>query len=120
MQKVKPKSKNPVEIKRQLAAEWQALLAKHSAPLERGAKAKGVKSKPKTVVFVAPSTVSVESSRDLTAHPSLDTGLVAATKKEAPRYTGDKMLGIGTMHKSSSVPIFSTDEAEAIAKMRRN
>lgn len=35
-------------------------------------------------------------------------------------YTGTKMLGIGVMHKSNSVPIFSEQEAIDIATMRRN
>jgi hypothetical protein len=34
-------------------------------------------------------------------------------------YTGTAMKGIGTMHKSNAVPIFSDQEAEVIAKMRR-
>jgi len=34
-------------------------------------------------------------------------------------YTGDKIKGIGTMHKSNAVPIFSDEEAVDIAKMRR-
>jgi hypothetical protein len=34
-------------------------------------------------------------------------------------YTGTKIKGIGTMHKSNAVPIFSDDEAKDIAKMRR-
>ena len=34
-------------------------------------------------------------------------------------YTGDKIKGIGTMHKSNAVPIFSDEEAVAIANMRR-
>lgn len=34
-------------------------------------------------------------------------------------YTGDKMLGVATMHKSNSVPVFSSEEAVEIAKMRR-
>lgn len=41
------------------------------------------------------------------------------TKAPDKVYTGDKMLGIGTMHKSNAVPIFSSEDAEAIAKMRR-
>ena len=44
----------------------------------------------------------------------------AATKKEPVKYTGDKMIGIGTMHKSNSVPVFSSDEARDIATMRRS
>lgn len=34
-------------------------------------------------------------------------------------YTGDAMLGIGTMHKSNAVPVFSVEEAQDLAKMRR-
>jgi hypothetical protein len=40
--------------------------------------------------------------------------------KPNPVYTGDKVKGIGTMHKSNAVPIFSDEEAVAIATMRRN
>lgn len=53
--------------------------------------------------------------------PSLHGGVdsAPATKKAAPVYTGTKIKGIGTMHKSNAVPIFSDDEAVAIAQMRR-
>lgn len=34
-------------------------------------------------------------------------------------YTGTKMIGIGTLHKSNAVPIFSDDDAKEIARMRR-
>jgi hypothetical protein len=34
-------------------------------------------------------------------------------------YTGDKMLGIGTLHKSNAVPIFSVEDAKHMANMRR-
>ncbi len=53
--------------------------------------------------------------------PSLNGGLdMGPATKAAPKvYTGTKMKGIGTMHKSNSVPIFSDEEAQDIAKMRR-
>jgi len=52
--------------------------------------------------------------------PSLDTGVTGAvTVKATPQYTGTKIKGIGTMHKSNAVPIFSDDEAVDIAHMRR-
>jgi hypothetical protein len=35
------------------------------------------------------------------------------------QYTGDKMLGIGTLHKSNAVPVFSNHEAKEMARMRR-
>lgn len=34
-------------------------------------------------------------------------------------YTGDKIIGIGTMHKSNAVPIFSDEQAKDISRMRR-
>lgn len=44
----------------------------------------------------------------------------STAKREVIPYTGTKMIGIGQMHKSNSVPIFSQEEAEDVAKMRRN
>lgn len=41
------------------------------------------------------------------------------SSKPSPTYTGTKMIGIGTMHKSNAVPIFSDDEAKEISSMRR-
>ena len=50
---------------------------------------------------------------------SLNTGFVPCTKKIGNSYTGDKIKGIGTMHKSNAVPIFTDNEAKDIASMRR-
>jgi len=43
----------------------------------------------------------------------------AVSSKPSPQYTGTKILGIGTMHKSNAVPIFSDQEAIDISTMRR-
>lgn len=53
--------------------------------------------------------------------PSLNGGvdMAPAILKPAPVYTGTKIKGIGTMHKSNAVPIFSDEEAQDIASMRR-
>lgn len=53
--------------------------------------------------------------------PSLNGGadMSPATKAPEKVYTGTKIIGIGTMHKSNAVPIFSDEEAVAIATMRR-
>lgn len=50
---------------------------------------------------------------------SLDTGIGVAALKEQKVYTGTKMIGIGQLHKSNAVPVFSTEEAIDIAHMRR-
>ena len=51
--------------------------------------------------------------------PSKDTGWVACVKKPDKEYTGTMIKGIGTMHKSNAVPVFSDEEAKDISKMRR-
>lgn len=52
--------------------------------------------------------------------PSKDpTNMAPCTKGETKVYTGTKIKGIGTMHKSNAVPIFSDEEAQDIARMRR-
>lgn len=52
--------------------------------------------------------------------PSLNSAdMTPATKAPEKVYTGTKILGIGTMHKSNAVPIFSDDQAKEISSMRR-
>lgn len=48
-----------------------------------------------------------------------DTPGAVASRPADKVYTGTKIKGIGTMHKSNAVPIFSDDEAQDIARMRR-
>ena len=50
---------------------------------------------------------------------SQDTGWVACVKVKDNEYTGTRIKGIGTMHKSNAVPVFSDDEAKDISSMRR-
>lgn len=89
--------------------EYQAWLEKHKV----GAKKK-TQFQPLTYSLVAPA------GRESTQHiPSLKTEMSPALAKDKKVYTGDKMLGIGTLHKSNAVPVFSQEEAQDMAKMRR-
>jgi len=77
---------------------------------------KGFK-KPKEVEAYKPSKPYV---RETVRHPSLATFGDNCTKPVYGKvYTGDKMIGIGTLHKSNAVPIFSDDDAKDQALMRR-
>ena len=100
------------EQKRQaeiLEQEWQALKDRY-APKTK------VKFERKS--FVAPKPLRRDA--DQPRIPSLDTGHKGAvTVKQTPQYTGDKIVGIGTMHKSNAVPIFTDQEAKDISSMRR-
>jgi len=51
-------------------------------------------------------------------YPSGD-GIGVTFAKTPNTYTGDKLIGIATMHKSNSVPVFSQEDAIEIARMRR-
>jgi hypothetical protein len=57
--------------------------------------------------------------RETALIPSQDTGWVTCVKSQDKEYTGTKIKGIGTMHKSNAVPVFSDEEAKDISKMRR-
>ena len=58
--------------------------------------------------------------RETPFYPSLESNGGSCTKPVMGKvYTGDKLIGIATMHKSNMVPVFSQEDAEAIAKMRR-
>ena len=50
---------------------------------------------------------------------SQDTGWVTCVKPQDKEYTGTKILGIATLHKSNGVPVFNDQEAKDISKMRR-
>lgn len=57
--------------------------------------------------------------RETPHYPSLNSDSGVATKKPVQQYTGDAMIGIGQLHKSNSIPVFSKEDAVDISKMRR-
>ena len=50
---------------------------------------------------------------------SLKTNESYCSKPPDKVYTGTAMIGIATMHKSNMVPVFNTEAAKDISKMRR-
>lgn len=61
----------------------------------------------------------VPAGRETPQCVSIDTGFIPCTKKSQHSYTGDKMKGVATMHKSNAVPVFTDKEAQEISSMRR-
>lgn len=81
-----------------------------------------VKSKIKSVQSTTLRTESSVPPRGESAYyPSRTTFGGSATKpiNSTKVYTGTKMIGVGQMHKSNAVPIFSDQEAKDISTMRR-
>lgn len=110
--KSKPKFRNAEQARqaRELAESWDALQKKwgvNDNPKK--------KPKPQKLAYA----LSVPAGRQTPTIGSKGNGIGVATKSAPPVYSGNKCKGIGVMHKSNSVPIFSDDEAVAIARMRR-
>lgn len=110
-----PKRKLSPQQKK-LQADFDKMMQRHAKPLERGAVAKGAKSAAKAMS--KRGRPMLERTRVPDAM-SLDTGHASTALKAQPMYTGDKVLGVALMHKSSYAPVFSTEDAHDIAKMRR-
>jgi hypothetical protein len=118
--KGKQKFRNAAEARkaRELAESWENMQRQWQdlKPFS------GHSSKSKTTVQKHSPVVTTPYIRDAGPRiPSLNGGkdMAPATKKDVPVYTGTKIIGIGTMHKSNAVPIFSDDDAKAISSMRR-
>jgi len=94
---------------REQAESWQAMLKKYEP-------------KKKIAVSKVPTRNILETPAYRRETPKINSlpftgGPCLKTPNKV--YTGTMVKGIGTMHKSNAVPIFSNEEAEDIAKMRR-
>ena len=98
---------------REQEESWKALMKKWGIEQEERKRQRGL---------AAPAMNPVVNKPYVRETPKIDSLPFTAgpcTKKEQPVYTGTAIKGIGTMHKSNAVPIFSNEDAVEIAKMRR-
>jgi hypothetical protein len=104
------------EAKRQaeeLEAKWQDLLKRQGVEQAERSKKRALNSTP-LVYNPAPPP-----GRETARIASLESTWAPCTQAPRPVYTGEKMIGIGQLHKSNSVPVFSDKEAKEISSMRR-
>ena len=97
----------------QLDQEWRDLQKRWGVEADKRKRAKGLASpvwQPEKIAYRGSSEPKI---------PSLNSGLGVAILSPAKVYTGTKVKGIATMHKSNAVPVFSDDEAVDISRMRR-
>lgn len=113
--KVKFRNAEEARKARELDASWKELQKKYELDAEAKKRQRALAAAPLSYKLSTPPGRT-------TSHniPSRNTGDGIASSKPVQQYTGTKMKGIGVMHKSNSVPIFSDEEAVAIATMRRN
>ena len=111
--KTKFRNSDQAQKARQLEDDWKELQKKWGI--------ESVEKKRSKALAAAPLKVNKPFYRgsDKEKTPSLPFTAGPCTKAESKIYTGTKVKGIGTMHKSNAVPIFSDEEAKDISKMRR-
>ena len=112
--KVKFRNAEEARKSRELDASWNELQKKWAVEADDKKRKRALKAE--TLTYSLPTPVGRTNTHHI---PSLNSGVGVAALAPAKVYTGDKIKGIGTMHKSNAVPIFSDEEAVAIANMRR-
>ena len=100
---------------RELEESWKDLLKRQGIEAEERKRKRAMAAAPLKGNY----SLTIPEGRNTTSHlKSVDTG-GNALLKPSPVYTGTKVKGIATMHKSNAVPVFSDEEAQDISKMRR-
>ena len=100
---------------RELDESWKELQKRWVVEAEDKKRRSGLAAAPLKGSY----SLTIPEGRNTTAHiKSVDTG-GNALLKPSPVYTGTKVKGIATMHKSNAVPVFSDEEAVDISRMRR-
>ena len=107
------KKKKPTAKQRELQDSWNKLVNKHATP--------GVIKRKIVKTTKLPKLIIPEGRNPYTMN-SVDSGGGLANwnrKDKVTQYTGTAMKGIGTLHKSNAVPVFTDEEARDQALMRR-
>jgi hypothetical protein len=97
----------------QLDKEWKELQAKWGVDAEEKKRRRAMTAE--TLEY----KLEVPAGRDTKHIKSIGQASGVAIMPPAKVYTGDKVKGIATMHKSNAVPVFSDEEAISISSMRR-
>lgn len=101
---------------RELDESWIALQKKWAVEADDKKRSRALSANTPDLSY----SLKIPEGRNTTAHiKSLCTGGGTATLAAPKVYTGTKVKGIATMHKSNAVPVFSDEEAIDISRMRR-
>jgi len=102
---------------RELEESWKDLLKRQGLELEEKKRKRAMTAES---LGSTGYSLKIPEGRNTTAHlKSRGDGSGNATLAPAKVYTGDKVKGIATMHKSNAVPVFSNEQAVDISRMRR-
>ena len=101
---------------RELDESWKDLLRRQGIELEEKKRKRAMSAGSLSGNY----SLAIPEGRNTTAHiKSRGDSTGNATMPPPKVYTGTKVKGIATMHKSNAVPVFSDEEAIDISRMRR-
>lgn len=100
---------------RQLDDSWNDLLKRYGIEADAKKQKRALEAPTYSQPKVAPYRRETPHIASLNSEHVCGVATVPAPKV----YTGTKVKGIATMHKSNAVPVFSDEEAVDISKMRR-
>jgi len=98
---------------RELDASWKELQKKWDVEADEKRRSRAMKAEPLSYKLTTPVGRTTTTNLPSRVTPG---GSTAPVHKV---YTGTKVLGIATMHKSNAVPVFAEEEAIEISRMRR-
>jgi hypothetical protein len=114
--KVKFASAEHARKARELDESWKELLKRQGIEQEEKKRVRALSAGSLSGSY----SLKIPEGRNTTAHiKSLNSNVGSATLAPPKIYTGTKVKGIATMHKSNAVPVFSDEEAQDISRMRR-
>ena len=99
----------------QLDLEWKEIQKRWGVEAEEKKRKRAMSAEPLSAHY----SLTTPQDRSTAHIKSLNSGLGVATLQPAKQYTGTKVKGIATMHKSNAVPVFSDEQAVDISRMRR-
>jgi len=113
--KVKFASAEHARKARELDESWKELQKRWGVEAEERKRRRAMSAEPLKGNY----SLAIPADRSTAHIKSLGQDNGVATLAPAKVYTGTKVKGIATMHKSNAVPVFSDEEAVAISSMRR-
>jgi hypothetical protein len=114
--KIKFRNAEEARKHRELESDWHELQKKWGVEQETKRQKRAMAAEP--LVYSLDTPIGRTNTHHIKSLNTPHYGPVSS--KPNPVYTGTKVLGIGTMHKSNAVPVFSDEEAKDISTMRRN
>ena len=111
--KIKFRNAEEARKARELDASWKEMQSKWQLDADEKRRQRALAAEPLSYSLTTP--IGRSNTHDIPSRVTPGSSTASVHKV----YTGTKVKGIATMHKSNAVPVFSDEEAVDISRMRR-